>query len=112
MPTIKLYIPQYGKDGKRLKPKVVVYEGERKAKAIVNFLTGYMPDYSIRLRMQDGSYQRFMDDKSLPKVVLVTDKVCFPGSVCVCICASAPCVRYVCKHMHTYLCMNAYTFVH
>ncbi len=95
VPTIKLYIPQYGKDGKRLKPKVLSYEGERKAKAIVSFLTDHMPDYTVRLRTEDGSYQKFMDDKSLPKVVLVTDRVrilvyvCMYACVYVCVCEYA-----------------------
>jgi len=70
VPTIKLYIPS-GKPGK---PRVMTYQGERKAKAIVNFLTSYMPDHVIRLKKQDGSYDAWMDDKSTPKVVLVTDK--------------------------------------
>jgi thiol-disulfide isomerase/thioredoxin len=70
VPTIKLYIPSEVKG----KPRVVVYEGERKAKAIVKFFIAHMPNFTHQLRHADGSHERFLADKSMPKVILVTDK--------------------------------------
>ena len=65
VPTIKLFIPT----GKKGRPKVVAYNGERKAKAIVAFLTQHMPNHVTVLRDSDASHDRFLNDKTKPKVV-------------------------------------------
>ncbi|KAJ1486354.1 thioredoxin-like protein [Baffinella frigidus] len=70
VPTLKLYIPTAVKG----KPKVIIYQGERKAKAIITFLTAHMPNFVVQLKHADGSHDRFLADKSKAKVVLVTEK--------------------------------------
>jgi hypothetical protein len=54
VPTIKLFIPTRNKG----KPRVVVYNGERKAKAIITFLTQHMPNHVSVLKDADGSHDR------------------------------------------------------
>lgn len=54
VPTVKLYIPS----GKKGRPRVMTYPGERKAKAIVNFVTQHMPNHVVVLKDSDGSHDR------------------------------------------------------